>query len=262
MSVATINDHTVHYEAFGRGTPVIFVHGWLGSWRYWWPAMQALANHHRSFAVDLWGFGDSSKSVGDYTIASHVAMLDGFVNKMGIARPFAFVGHSLGAAVALNYARGAPEMIDRIAAVALPISKEHVSSLLAGKSAESVIDQVRKRFSAFPEVAMGLDKIDLNAFDQSTDQLPTMTLAENLEQVSCPVLLIYGAQDVLISLPSRELESRDQAPPGRQYVSLKDSSHFPMLEQPAVFNRLIREFIDGASPTAVEPKDYWQRRTR
>jgi pimeloyl-ACP methyl ester carboxylesterase len=262
MSVTSISGQLVHYEAFGRGKPVIFVHGWLGSWRYWWPTMQALATHHRSFAVDLWGFGDSSKDVGDYTIKSHVAMLDGFVNKMGIARPFVLVGHSLGAAISLRYARSSSGYVDRIAAVALPFSHEHVDSYLAGKPAESVIGQSKSKFAEFPEVVMGLHKADLGALDQSTSQIPDLNLGDDLRQVNCPTLLLFGARDALIKVPSAELDDGEMESSARQCILLDDCSHFPMLEQPAVFNRLLREFIRSASPTGLEPKNYWQRRTR
>ncbi|MGD8585797.1 MAG: alpha/beta hydrolase [Chloroflexota bacterium] len=262
MSVTTVSGQLVHYEAFGRGKPVIFVHGWLGSWRYWWPTMQALASHHRSFAVDLWGFGDSSKKVGDYTIGSHVAMLDGFVNKMGIARPFTLVGHSLGAAIALRYARTTSGYVDRIAAVAMPLSQDHVNGYLVGKEAERVIDQSRNKFANFPEVVMGLGKADLGALDQSTSQLPDLALGDDLRQVDCPTLLIFGARDALIKYPAEELDAGDQEPFDQHCILLEDCSHFPMLEQPAIFNRLIREFIDRESPAGLEPKNYWQRRTR
>lgn len=262
MSVTTISGQLVHYEAFGRGKPVIFVHGWLGSWRYWWPTMQALASRHRSFAVDLWGFGDSSKHVGDYTIDSHVAMLDGFVNKMGIARPFVLVGHSLGGAVALRYARGSSGYVDRIATVAMPLSHEHVNGYLAGKTAEAVIDQSRSKFADFPEVLMGLDKTNVDALDQSTSQLPSLAMGDDLQQIDCPILLIFGARDTLIKYPSRGSDDDERLSPGRQCILLEDCSHFPMLEQPAVFNRLIREYIDSPEPASLEPKNYWQRRTR
>lgn len=262
MSVTTIGGQLVHYEAFGRGKPVLFLHGWVGSWRYWWPTMQALSSNHRSFAVDLWGFGDSSKSVGDYTIASHVAMLDGFVTKMGIAQPFAVVGHSLGAAIALRFARQSSGLVDRIATVAMPLSKDHVNGYLAGKAAETVIDQSRTKFGDYPEVVMGLDKADTAALDQSTAQLPNLSVADDLRLVDCPTLLIYGARDLLIKYPVGKLDDDRPDSPGQNCILLEDCSHFPMLEQPAVFNRLLREFIDSTEPTSVEPKNYWQRRTR
>ncbi len=57
MSAITIENDLVHYEVLGRGRPVILVHGWLGSWRYWVPAMQQLSSKYRTYALDLWGFG-------------------------------------------------------------------------------------------------------------------------------------------------------------------------------------------------------------
>jgi len=75
MSITTVGSKLVHYEVLGRGQALIFIHGWLGSWRYWWPAMQALSSHYRTYAFDLWGFGDSSKSDEEYTLSAYVNML-------------------------------------------------------------------------------------------------------------------------------------------------------------------------------------------
>ena len=44
MSVVLLNQEIVHYEVLGRGRPLILLHGWVGSWRYWIPVMQAARN--------------------------------------------------------------------------------------------------------------------------------------------------------------------------------------------------------------------------
>ena len=93
MSITTVNNHLIHYEALGRGEPLIFVHGWLGSWRYWWPAMQSLSTQNRTFAFDLWGFGDSSKEKEMYTLDLYVSMVDQFMEQLGIITPITLVGH-------------------------------------------------------------------------------------------------------------------------------------------------------------------------
>ena len=54
----------VHYETTGRGRPVVFLHGWIGLWRYWMQTMEELAFSHRSYAFDLWGFGDTDRGKG------------------------------------------------------------------------------------------------------------------------------------------------------------------------------------------------------
>ena len=109
---------------------------------------------------------------------------------------------------------------------------------------------------------MGLEKADAAAIDQSVGQIDRLTLAEDLLAVECPVLLVFGARDTLIKQPDGELDKERQDGINRRCVSLEKCGHFPMLEQPAVFNRLLKEFIDHSDPSNVEPKNYWQRRTR
>ncbi|MFQ3535393.1 MAG: alpha/beta hydrolase [Aggregatilineales bacterium] len=120
MSAITIENDLVHYEALGRGRPVILVHGWLGSWRYWVPTMQHLSGKYRAYALDLWGFGDSGKDITKYAVRDQVNMLFKFFENMGI-RKAVLVGHSLGAAVCLNFARQYPEFTHRLFLISPPL---------------------------------------------------------------------------------------------------------------------------------------------
>ncbi|MBN1203183.1 MAG: alpha/beta hydrolase [Anaerolineae bacterium] len=120
MSAITIENDLVHYEVLGRGRPVILIHGWLGSWRYWIPAMRQLSMKYRTYALDLWGFGDSGKDARRYDFASQVMLLDQFMDKMGIAKA-ALVGHGLGASVVAHYAVEHPDHVPRLMAVCPPL---------------------------------------------------------------------------------------------------------------------------------------------
>src|SRR5262245_21060440 len=120
MSAITIENDLVHCEVLGRGRPVIFVHGWLGSWRYWVPAMQQLSLKYRTYALDLWGFGDSSKEMGRYGFSEQVKLLYDFMEKLGIAKA-ALVGHSLGAAICLHFASLHPDRAPRLMLVSTPL---------------------------------------------------------------------------------------------------------------------------------------------
>ena len=53
MSVILLNQSIVHYEALGRGRPIVFLHGWVGSWRYWISSMQVASTSYRAYALDL-----------------------------------------------------------------------------------------------------------------------------------------------------------------------------------------------------------------
>jgi pimeloyl-ACP methyl ester carboxylesterase len=120
MSAITIDNNLVHYEVLGRGRPVILIHGWLGSWRYWIPTMQQLSVKYRLYALDLWGFGDTEKDATRYSFASQVKLLTDFMDKMGITKA-AIVGHSLGAAVTITFTRQFPERAPRIVLVNPPL---------------------------------------------------------------------------------------------------------------------------------------------
>ena len=85
----------VHYEALGRGRPIIFLHGWVGSWRYWINAMQAASTSFRAYAIDLFGFGDTVRSENNYTIEKQALLLERFLTEMGIGK-VALVGRSYG----------------------------------------------------------------------------------------------------------------------------------------------------------------------
>src|SRR5215471_51272 len=120
MSAITVENDLVHYEVLGRGRPVIFVHGWLGSWRYWVPTMQQLSVKYRTYALDLWGFGDSGKDANHYTFKDEVVLLHDFMEKLGITKA-ALVGHSLGAAICLRFAMQYPDRAPRVALISPPL---------------------------------------------------------------------------------------------------------------------------------------------
>jgi len=79
MSAILLGRDIVHYEVLGRGKPVIFLHGWVGSWRYWIPAMQAASVSFRTYALDQWGFGDTSKNQRFYSLEQQLWLVDAFM---------------------------------------------------------------------------------------------------------------------------------------------------------------------------------------
>src|SRR5438477_1899510 len=113
MSSLTVVNDIVHSEVLGPGRPVIFVHGWLGSWRYWMPTMQQLSTKYRTYALDLWGFGDTGKDTSKYTFAEQVKLISDFMEKLGIPKA-ALVGHSYGAALCLRFASQYPDRAPRL----------------------------------------------------------------------------------------------------------------------------------------------------
>jgi len=263
MSIATVNNQLIHYEVLGRGRPLLFVHGWLGSWRYWWPSMQALSAGQRSFAIDLWGFGDSTKSPDLYTLSAYVEMIELFLEKMGIVQPITLIGHGLGAAVALRFTRKHPENVYKLVAVSLTIQGEFIHARLANSTPDSFVSRVLGKTNSFAEVDSEMSKTDKAAVNQLAQELKGIDFADDLARCERPFLLVSGEQDQVVQLPPSEYGRLQNSGPGRFFVSLEKCSHFPMLQEKVKFNRLLLDFIHADdSVTELSPKEHWQRRVR
>lgn len=120
MSAITIGGNLVHYEVLGRGRPVLLLHSWIGSWRYWIPTMQQLQLKYRVYAIDLYGFGDSSKDTRRYPIDHQVQLVLDFMNHLGIPKA-ALIGHGLGALVVSEFARLYPDKAPRVLLAGVPL---------------------------------------------------------------------------------------------------------------------------------------------
>jgi pimeloyl-ACP methyl ester carboxylesterase len=102
MSAIILDNEIVHYEVLGRGRPVFFLHGWVGSWRYWIPSMQVLSSGYRAYAIDFWGFGGTAKEPSRYLLNNQRDLLNYFMFELGIEK-IALIGHGLGAVIALMF---------------------------------------------------------------------------------------------------------------------------------------------------------------
>lgn len=131
MSAVILDDRIVHYEVLGRGRPVIFLHGWVGSWRYWIPAMQTAAMSFRAYALDLWGFGDTAHEPTRYTLDQQSDLLEHFMQEMGIAK-VALIGHGLGGLISLQFLQRLPALVDRVMTVNVPFDIQAVHGRLRG----------------------------------------------------------------------------------------------------------------------------------
>ena len=93
------------YRSWGRrGSPIVLVGGFLEPSFVWEDVGPLLARAgHRVYALDLDGFGYSERR-GPWTLGEWADQVQGFMRALGISRPVV-VGHSLGAAVAVEVAR-------------------------------------------------------------------------------------------------------------------------------------------------------------
>ncbi len=263
MSVVLVDGNRIHYETFGRGAPIVLVHGWLGSWRYWVPVMEDLAAEHRTYALDLWGFGDSDKKHERYDVPAYVDMLAVFLHKMGLSSVL-LVGHTLGAAIAAELAAQRPDLVSKVLAVGLPLSSDAINrKVLSAGPNDALARLFWHRQRPYAEVERSLPKIAENTIALTIQAVARLDLRETLEEIDVPVLTVYGDKDNVISPDQAdELEQNHYA---ARVIILPDAYHFPMLDDAAKFSRLLRDFAEVDGPDDFQDltiREEWRRRTR
>jgi pimeloyl-ACP methyl ester carboxylesterase len=262
VSVIFVNQSAVHYESLGRGRPVVFLHGWIGTWRYWVPAMQVASVSHSSYALDLLGFGDTARDPSGYSLEGHARMVQGFLDEMGIDR-IALVGHGLGALAGLLLAGREPARVDRMLSVAMPLDPRTVDRRLQSASPGELLTFLGGSAARAEELRSTSRVADPDALRIPVDPDQISAALGAVRGAAIPCLLIYGANDPLLRPPSRETATSMGA--NMHQVVLDESGHFPMLDVADTFNRLLIDFLAldrGASPRGIQPKEEWRRRMR
>lgn len=262
MSVVFLDSAIVHYEVLGKGRPVFFLHGWVGSWKYWIPAMQVASTSYRAYALDLWGFGETAHNPQAYSLDQQADMLRAFMDKMGIGK-IAVIGHGLGGMVALAFARRWPDSVDRMMAITCPMDHETIHARLRTSAPTELVDWLSGRTTDSMSMLSDASKADPVAITASLDALQSNNLFGAARQANLPCLFVYGQNDPAVPPPPTE---RISAMSHMMHnIILDGSGHFPMLDESQKFNRLLIDFLaldSGASPQELQLKEEWKRRMR
>lgn len=260
MSAIFIDGHLAHYEVIGRGKPVLFLHGWIGSWRYWVPTMQAISTTNRAYAIDFWGFGESAKN-SLYTIDDQAKLLYSFVDRIGLSQ-FSIVGHGFGSIVAFEFARRHPDLVDKMINIGFPLSINHLNSRFLNSDSNNSIEKIIKTNMVIDAIRIDALKNDPNANKILLDSFEKhLQWNENDFRKVC--LLVYGLNDPLLKTPFLE----NKLPLSSNYHSIlfEESGYFPMLDESSKFTRLLTEFLELSEDDDLRDlqiKEKWQRRVR
>lgn len=271
MSAIHLNNRLLHYEMVGRrGQPILFLHSWLGSWRYWLPTMDHISERYRAYALDFWGFGESDRRDSEFTLAEYTDLLLGFMDNMGLTR-VNLVGHGLGGMVAIRAANQDPARFGKIMTVNTPIHGAQAISVRPGALLSRLFGRnhptnvwskmVRQIEVNDPqikdEIIEDTDGLSEAVVERVVASILKSDLRPDLQRLEQPLLAVYCANDAIVSHEQAEL-LRDEYR-SLQVLKLRRSNHFPFLDQPNVFDRMLLDFL-ASEGTPVEIKAEWRRR--
>jgi pimeloyl-ACP methyl ester carboxylesterase len=263
MSIMVVDQQVVHYEVFGHGRPVLFLHGWLGSWRYWYPTIERVADHFRTYSFDFWGFGDTHRHSTYVSIQSYSDQVIRFLDELGIDRVL-LVGHSMGGMVALKTAINHPKRISRVVAVGAPIVGDSLSWLLKLTDRPILADAFarmqwfrRFMFHRFlgetndPAVHEILDdsvKSSSTTLRRAVGSMWRTDLRPELSRLTVPTLIVHGGRDEIVHPNQADLFD---GVPSAEVVVMPESRHFPFLDEADLFNETLLRFLQQDAPRTM-----------
>ncbi len=267
----------LYYEETGRGAPIVFLHEFSGDHRSWAPQVRAFSRRHRCVTYSARGYppsdvpDDPGAYSQDIAVADTVAVLDA----LGIDRAH-LVGLSMGGFTALHTGLRHPDRVRSLAIAGVGYGTAHDDAWKAD------VENLAAFYADDPEAAaashgsasvrvpfMVKDRRGWQEFADALAEHPAAGSANTLRRVQgrrpnlygleaelaeleAPLLVMAGDEDEPCLEPSLWLK---RTVPMAGLVILPRSGHTLNLEEPALFNQFLREFLDTVEAGAWTPRD-------
>lgn len=260
-------------EESGIAKPVmVFIHGWGGSGRYWESTARALSDKFDCLIYDLRGFGRTPlspelKSPEErYELTGYARDLAGLLESLNLDKIY-LNAHSLGGSIAVLFLNLYPEKVERAILTCSGIFEYDEKSFNTFHQFSRYVVAFRPQWLAqipfanklfmarflhkdLPgEISQAfLEDFLLADFDAaygtvltSVSKEATEWLPREFEKLTVPTLLVSGERDIIIPAKMGEMaaSSNDKI----EYAMMKDTAHFPMLEDAETYLKVVREFL-------------------
>jgi pimeloyl-ACP methyl ester carboxylesterase len=235
---APINGIKIWYAVFGRGDPVILLHGGLANANYWGELVPALAAHYRVVVMDSRGHGRSSRDARPYgydLMASDVVALMDFL-KIDKA---ALVGWSDGAIIGLDIAMHHPERLTKLFAFAANSDPSGVKDVNQSPVFTAFIARARKEYESLSPTPSEYDSF-LAQITKMWETQPNWT-ADDLAGIKVPTWIVDADHDEAIKRDNT-LFMADHIPDSGLLIQ-PQVSHFSFLQDPQQFNADVLHFL-------------------
>ena len=113
-----INGVKTNYQVFGKGKPILILHGWGSNSDRWVKIAELISSKEFKVIVpDLPGFGQSATLETAWTMNNYINWLEEFVKELNLGE-FCLMGHSFGGALAVKFSIKHPQNVEKLFLVA------------------------------------------------------------------------------------------------------------------------------------------------
>lgn len=257
---------STHYIEKGSGEPVILLHGFFFDTYMWNKNIDLLAEKYKVYAIDLWGFGYSTRDPLDYGYPLYTQQLLKFVDRLDIPRA-SLIGQSMGGGTIINFTVSNRDRVDKIILVdaagmpnRLPIMGRISNLPKLGEFMYGLNNNFIRRMTLGNTFLHNKQVITEEYFENATrfhkikGTTEVMlyitrkqffdTLKEEINKLSLmnvPTLIVWGREEKSIPLPIGEEMHRILK--DSRLVILDQAGHCSHDDQPDLFNQLTLDFL-------------------
>ncbi len=211
---------TLNYADNGEkaGTPIVFLHGYVDSWRSFAGVIEALRPGRRAIALDLRGHGDSDKPECGYAMEDFTLDLLLFMDALGLDKAN-IVGHSMGSFIAQLFAARYPGRVERLILISsAPCAAENAALREIKPYVDSLRDPISREFAAgfqepsnpvpadFMEMIISESmKVPVRVWQSVLSRLFDVDHRPILRDIAVPVLIAWGNQDQIFTRRDQEM---------------------------------------------------------
>jgi len=257
MPYISNNGLHLHYESYGKGLPLLLIHGLGSSSKDWELQIADFSRHYQVITVDLRGHGQSDKPPGPYNVSMFVDDIIYLLKSLELPSAHV-VGISLGGMVALQLAVNAPEIVRSLVVVnSCPavIPRTIVDqiklwvriALIQTIGIRNTTFIISKKLFPKPEQSLLRKTLierwstnDKRAYLHSYRSIMGWSVLDRLDAINCPTLIISGDRDYIPMNIKRECVSQIK---NAELQVISDSGHATPVDQPAQFNKVLIEFL-------------------
>jgi pimeloyl-ACP methyl ester carboxylesterase len=269
MTFATTDDGVrLHYEEAGEGRPLVFVHEFAGDLQSWEPQIRYFSRYYRCIAYNARGYPPSDVPDNDaqYSVERAADDIVAVLDHLGLDRAHV-VGLSMGGFATLHLGMRHPERARSLVICACGYGADKDKRVQFQKDSEALAERFEREGSrpAAARYAQGSARIQLRIKDprgwfEFAERLAVHSpkgsantlrgvqvrraslydLVERMAKIAAPTLIVAGDEDESCIQPGI-LMKRAIAASG--LVVLPKTGHLVNLEDPALFNRILEDFL-------------------
>lgn len=251
--VNSFDNVEIVYSVYGEKEPaLVFIHGGFADRSFWKYQFAYFKGNHKVVALDLAGHGDSGENRTEWGILPFARDVEAVIKNEKINKAV-LIGNSLGGPVAIQTARLLPEK----AVAVVGVDTFQVFSIKAPEGYyQARAKAFRENFEAtmkemvhalfHPDTYPELQAYALNIMLKGTpetaaaiiESLSGYDLVELVQGLDVPIRSLNG------DLYQTQIEENRKIHPDFDAVTLPKTGHYPMLENPRLFNQNLEKILD------------------